>query len=178
MQQDKSCGKPCRLAPPCDRVHPLIDVYCNKFIQRKSIPQDKSLTPASLFVSAVGINRWNVDTPQWEAAAAGWRSAVAHAMTGPLRLLRVAAVHWLGITCVLMIPRRGSSRKDVPQTPRQAQWTARWALPTVVPLCRWDRRALRAGPYTSLPGCPMQQAPQPQPPQHRPPYETSSLLPR
>ena len=31
----------------------------------------------------------------------GWGSAVAQAMTRPLR---VAAVHWLGITCVLVIP--------------------------------------------------------------------------
>lgn len=114
----------------------------------------------------------------WRQLQQGWRSAAAHAMTGPLCSLRVAAMHWLGITFVLVIPHRGSSRKDVPQTLRQAQWTARWALPTVVPLCRWDRRALRAGPYTSLPGCPMQQAPRPQPPQHRPLYETSSLLPR
>lgn len=44
-----------------------------------------------------------------------------------------AAVHRLGITCVLVIPLRGSSRKDVHQT-CQAQWTACWA-PLLWSLC-------------------------------------------
>lgn len=48
-----------------------VDVDYNEFILNKSIPQDKSLTPARLFVSAFGSNRWSIDTPQWEAAAVG-----------------------------------------------------------------------------------------------------------
>ncbi len=48
-----------------------VDVDYNEFILDKSILQDKSLTPARLFVSAFGINRWNIYTPQWEAAAVG-----------------------------------------------------------------------------------------------------------
>lgn len=52
-------------------MQPQVDVYCSKFILDKSILQDKSLTPARLFVSAFGMNRWNIYTPQWEAAAAG-----------------------------------------------------------------------------------------------------------
>lgn len=166
--------KPCWLAPSCDKVQPQ-RAHSNKINEHIGTPE-LSLAVASMTVSAFGIIRWNIFTPLWEAQPLqGQRSAVAPAMTGPST---VGAVHRSGITCVLMIPHRGSSRKDVPQTLHQAQWMARWALPTVVPLCRWDRRALRAGPYTSLPGCPMHQAPQPQPPQHHPLYETSSLSPR
>lgn len=47
------------------------DVDYPKFILDKSILQDKSLTPARLFVSVVGSNRWNIYTPQWESATGG-----------------------------------------------------------------------------------------------------------
>lgn len=113
--------KTCRLAPSCDRLQPQLGAHSNKFNEHISsqFTSELSLTVASMSISAFGIMRWNISTPLWEVQPQqGRRSAVAAAKTGPPT---VGAVHRLGITCVLMIPHRGSSKKDVPQTLRQAQ---------------------------------------------------------
>ncbi|CAL8355914.1 unnamed protein product, partial [Merluccius merluccius] len=75
-------------------------------------------------------------------------------------------------------------QQRVPQTPRRGGGGVSVNIrlsppppPAVVPLCRWVRRASRAGLFTSPPGCPTQWAlqppPQPPPPQHRPLDATS-----